>query len=221
AVELGVPLRVEVLDALDVRWPMQLFGILRSRDNEFLVGEETCWRSQQLVNLRLTVRRVRSHVAQVAGEATVDAESPVLLRIKGTVQRHRPLRAKAGFQLAQDGPTSKAEVHVEDRNLPGFEIARTTIGPQGRYSYWRIDVVKRLRANIRISNLVDGGDAVRKIRSHHHRVSVPQVLLRGRQNFTPVFKQNHLTETRFRKVAVRCVPLNVLLEEDDLMPARM
>jgi hypothetical protein len=46
----------------------------------------------------------------------------IFVRIDAAIKRNGHGGAKALFDLLEDGAAGKAEIKIEERNLPGFEI---------------------------------------------------------------------------------------------------
>src|SRR5438874_4085452 len=97
--------------------PYGLAWILRARKKELLSSHGDRRLAEQFFQLVLAVRRIGSHITQIALVSWIGLAPAITVRIKGAVERRRVARSEARLQLAQHGATCKAEVHIEARNL--------------------------------------------------------------------------------------------------------
>ena len=109
--------RLKVHDSLNIRGPSDVAGILRARNYESLVRQQSCRRTEKSFNLGLPVRGISAHVAEIAGKARVRWKDPVLGRIHRAIEWKRLPSAEGGFQFLQRQPACEAEIEVEKRNL--------------------------------------------------------------------------------------------------------
>src|SRR5690242_19163962 len=83
----------------------------------------------------------------------------------------------------------------------------------------RVDVVECLYWDSRTEHFIHSGKTVRKEGSDHGHVRIRKGSADLRQNVFPSFKDLHLTVRGLRKITIVLVPLHVVLEEHDPVPA--
>src|SRR5438309_11820806 len=106
-------LRIYVDHTTNIPWPTDFLGILRAGQHKRALRHPACGLAEHLLNLWLAVRRVGSHVAEVAGKFFPGGSEAVLFRIERAIQWNSSLRSKVTLQLPQNGTAGKAEIHVE------------------------------------------------------------------------------------------------------------
>ena len=85
----------------------------------------------------------------------------------------------------------------------------------------RIDVIKSLYRNAGRQDFLQRGDAIGKIRADHGNVRVTQLSPHHRENFLPAFKDPYVAIRRAGQVTIVLVPLHVMFEENNAVPATM
>src|SRR5205823_12894470 len=98
--------------------------ILWSSNDEFSRRQFSCRSREQLFDLGLAVRRIRSHVAEIADKSRIGGQRFIFCRIDRAVQRRRMTGSEAAFQFLKHRPTGEAEVEVEQRDLLAQQIRR-------------------------------------------------------------------------------------------------
>src|SRR5216110_297876 len=104
-------------DPPNVVRPYGLGWILRAREKELLLWHGDRRLAEEFFQLVLAVRRIGSHITQIALVSRIGLAPAITVRIKGAVERRRMARSEARLQLAKRGATCEAEVHIEARNL--------------------------------------------------------------------------------------------------------
>src|SRR3954469_11218621 len=114
-------------DPPNVARPYALGWILRAREKELLLWHGDRRLAEQFFQLVLAIRRVGSHIAQIALVSWIGLAPAITVRIKGAVERRRMPRSEAGLQLAKHGAACEAEVHVKARDLVPAQIFRVPL----------------------------------------------------------------------------------------------
>src|SRR5258708_37423669 len=91
--------RIEMDDPLDIFWPHNRLGILRSGNNEFFPRQSACGTTEQLVYFRLAVGRGGAHVTQRAFKFRFWRKLAVPARDERAVERNCQLHSKALVQF--------------------------------------------------------------------------------------------------------------------------
>src|SRR5438034_6924001 len=100
-------------DLPHVSWPSDLSWVLRTGNQEPLFQQCPCRLAKKFFKFGLTIRGVRTHVTQIAGEGALWSRKLVVSRIKGAVRREGSLRAKFAFKLTKHGSPVEAEINVK------------------------------------------------------------------------------------------------------------
>src|SRR3954454_25394804 len=106
--------RCEVLDALNVARPLDLFWILRARHHEAAHRELARWLAQQFIHFGLTIDAVRTEVSQVPLRFELLGE--IGRRISATQQWSRPFGSVARFEDLQCRTAGERQVEIEPRD---------------------------------------------------------------------------------------------------------
>src|ERR1700686_2399582 len=159
--------RVQVHDALDVPRPLNARRILRSSHDELFVRKPAGWNAEQLVNFGLTVRGVRTHVAQVARKPGLQRKVTVLFGIDRTIERNRKTRSQFLLQPFQHRTAGKAEINVQLRKMLFEQVLRTSVVSEASYRDRRIDVIESLYRNAGRQDFLQRGVAIGKIGADH------------------------------------------------------
>src|SRR5207302_200833 len=138
AIEPAVPVRADMLDALDIPGPFEIGRIERPRHREALLWQFPCRLAQQLFEHRLTVGAVGAEIGQ--GPVRLPSRYwPVLLGIDRAIKRSRCPRATptpppAAGAVAEDlgwGATPGGGARAKARGAPRLTAARSEETPPG------------------------------------------------------------------------------------------
>src|SRR5215470_7712360 len=114
---MRVPARVQVCSALYVLGPANRSGILRAGDNKACLRQQSRWRTQQLIDLRLPIGSVSAHVAQVASVPAARRTRMILRWVKRAIEWRRETRSKTAANLLEHRSTRKTQIQVELGNV--------------------------------------------------------------------------------------------------------
>src|SRR3954463_7847578 len=216
---MRMPAGIQVLDAPHILRPAYGFGILRASENEAPARFLFRYLHEQFVDLWLTIGSIRPHVTEVATVAFSNLAPAIEPLVKAAIQRQGPFRIEDSFEFGQKGSTGEAEVEVNSGNLVAAQVWRAAFGAKLGHSDRSVDIVKGGDRNPRLEHEVNGGNAVGKIGADHRDVGVSELTLDLRNSLLPIAEDTNIAEFRMWQGAGISVPIEGLLEEDDLVPA--
>src|SRR5579883_1768141 len=148
AIERGVPLGREMLDAVDIGRPADVGWILGTGDDEPPSGQPPRRLDQQALERRLAILAIGPKVAELPGRdrdrafCRVCGDRRVHLRVDGAVQRAGTWAAVEVLDQRERRAAGERQVEGEARNGGGAQVvALAAVQPPQRHR--RIDVVER------------------------------------------------------------------------------
>src|SRR5581483_2624398 len=127
--------------------------------------------------------------------------------------------AEAIFKLTQHRSASEAEVDIEARNLIGPKVAGIATLAKSSYGDRRVDVIESFDGSGGIEEQLDCRIAIGKVRPDHPDVAVRELKLRFTSDFGPLTVNADAAKFRIREVAIVRVPIEVVLEEGNVVTA--
>src|SRR5437762_581930 len=121
---MRVPAWVQMFDPTNIFWRTHCLWILRTCKDESTVWFRGGHLKQPLVDLRLTIRSVRAHVAEVAGVTFCHVATAVHSFVEAAIKRNSSLSFELHLQLDQQRSSGETEIQVQVWNLIGTQVGR-------------------------------------------------------------------------------------------------
>ena len=174
-----------MLDATHIFRPANTRRILWASYNKFLCRHRCRHVIKPSFNFGLTIRRIGSHVTEVAAKLCGHLHASVCLDIDASIQRQSQPGSPTGYKLVKGTAASEREVKIEFPNLSGTQVGCVSSFERCE-CHRRIQIVKDLHRPHNIQNVIDNASAIRAEAGANDGVGIPGTLQRLCANAVPI-----------------------------------